>query len=91
MTREVTHDATKPLKMDAEDVEARGGDIAICQCGLSAEFPFCDGSHRATADEEEGVVYKYEDDDDAKPRHEIVEIVFSDGETDADAEADADD
>jgi CDGSH-type Zn-finger protein len=91
MAREVTHDAKKPLKMDAEDIEARGGDIAICQCGLSAEYPFCDGAHRGTADESEGVVYKYEDDDVENPRREIAEIVFADDAADAETDPDVDD
>ncbi len=31
----------------------------ICMCGLSKNEPFCDGSHKKTADEEAGKVYKY--------------------------------
>jgi len=54
------------------------GNIAICMCGLSSNYPFCDGSHNSTTDEEEGTLYKYEDDDDTNPRHEIAEIVFAD-------------
>jgi CDGSH-type Zn-finger protein len=34
--------------------------IGICTCGLSANFPFCDGSHKRCADEEEGSLYVYD-------------------------------
>ncbi|MEA5386364.1 hypothetical protein VB779_04170 [Haloarculaceae archaeon H-GB11] len=46
-------------------------------CGLSADYPFCDGSHRATTDEGDDL-YKYEGDDDENPRHVVEEIVFED-------------
>ena len=35
--------------------------IGICTCGLSKNFPFCDGSHKRTEDEESGVVYIYDE------------------------------
>lgn len=77
VSREITHEATGPKIVDEDDIGEKG-DIAICLCGLSADYPFCDGSHRATADEEDGSRYKYEGDDDENPRHEIAEIVFED-------------
>lgn len=61
MAREVTHTATGPLKLDEDDLDPEKGDVAVCLCGLSDDYPFCDGSHRVTEDEEEGVIYRYED------------------------------
>ncbi|MFB6069805.1 MAG: CDGSH iron-sulfur domain-containing protein [Halanaeroarchaeum sp.] len=78
MAREITHEATGPRYLTEDDLDEEKGDVAICMCGLSAEYPFCDGSHRATADEESGVRYKYEGDDDENPRHEIAEVIFAD-------------
>jgi CDGSH-type Zn-finger protein len=78
MTREVTHDANGPVPVGEEELEEQGGTAYICQCGLSDNKPYCDGSHVETGDEEEDVVYKYEDDDDENPRHEVEEIVFAD-------------
>lgn len=62
MTREVRYDGDGPYIIDDEELENQGGNIAICQCGLSANKPFCDGSHRATEGEEEGLVYRYDED-----------------------------
>ena len=77
VSREITHDATGPEIVSEEEIGEKGN-IAICMCGLSANYPFCDGSHNATADEEDGKRYKYEGDKDENPRHEIEEIVFAD-------------
>lgn len=76
MAREVNHDENGPTEIDEEDLEEQGGSAFICQCGLSDNKPYCDGSHGATADEEEGKDYKYENDDDENDRHEIEEIEF---------------
>jgi len=78
MAREVTHTEQGPDQIDEETLEEQGGSVFVCRCGLSANKPLCDGSHTATADEEESVRYKYEEDDENE-RHEIEEIVYAGG------------
>lgn len=36
-------------------------DTRICMCGLSKNQPFCDDSHKATLDENEGELYQYDE------------------------------
>lgn len=76
MSRDVTLSATGPRFLDEEDIDPEKGDIAVCQCGLSDEFPFCDGSHRRTEAEDEGL-YRYVDGD----RRRVESVTFADGGT----------
>jgi CDGSH-type Zn-finger protein len=79
MAREVTHEATGPLRIDEAELVERGGSVMLCRCGLSSEYPFCDGSHEATRDEDEGRLYRYDGDGDGD-RREIAEVVVVDGD-----------
>ncbi|MDX1748598.1 MAG: CDGSH iron-sulfur domain-containing protein [Halobacteriales archaeon] len=79
MARLIRHDATGPRRLDADDLHDVKGDIAVCQCGLSAEYPFCDGSHRATEREQPDTLYRYSDDDDDGERFIVEQVVLNDG------------
>jgi CDGSH-type Zn-finger protein len=88
MAREVTHDAHGPRIVTPEDIDDEKGDVAVCLCGLSEEYPFCDGSHRRTLDEDDDAVYRYVDGE----RRRVERIVYADeSETDAAAESDESD
>jgi CDGSH iron-sulfur domain-containing protein 3 len=67
MSRLIRHDAQGPALIQIGEHT-----IAVCQCGLSANKPFCDGSHTRTRDEKPGVIYAY----DAQGHRVILENLF---------------
>jgi CDGSH-type Zn-finger protein len=52
------------------EVSIGGETQYICACGLSANLPFCDGSHAMTDAEDAGKTYWYDEDGE---RHEAKE------------------
>jgi CDGSH-type Zn-finger protein len=77
MGRLVEHDATGPLKLDESDLDYEKGDIAVCRCGLSDEFVFCDGTHRKTGTEDDDTLYRYVEDDGSLRRREVDHVVYA--------------
>ncbi len=59
MARDVRHEERGPAIMTTDDL-GDDGRLFVCLCGLSDTRPLCDGSHRATEDEKDGVVYRYD-------------------------------
>ncbi len=72
MARLVRREAHAPHRVEVEGAEKP---VWICACGLSANQPYCDGSHKGTRQEEEGILYVYEDDDDEKGSRVVREVV----------------
>ncbi len=57
MARIIRSDRDGPHRIDPQDKP-----VFICGCGLTENWPYCDGSHKPCATEEEGTVYRYEED-----------------------------
>ncbi len=71
MARLVRHHRTESIKIDPNappgdptawprDEQGNLKRISICACGISATFPFCDGSHKTCRLEEPGYLYRYD-------------------------------
>ena len=75
MARLVRLEATGPRKLDESDIDDENGDIAVCQCGLSDSYPFCDGSHRVTGAEADDELYYYETSDERR-RLVVEDVVY---------------
>jgi CDGSH iron-sulfur domain-containing protein 1 len=47
-----------PLLIKPEDTA--NGIVAVCRCGLSSNWPFCNGTHKATIGEDPDKLYHYD-------------------------------
>lgn len=56
MPRLVRHDAMGPVKIEPQDKA-----IFVCACGLSQNFPFCDGAHKGCKAELPDRLYVYDE------------------------------
>ena len=54
MSRIVLHERDRPYLVKVGDQE-----LHLCACGLSSNKPYCDGTHKKTLDEKDGV-YLYD-------------------------------
>lgn len=56
MTRIVKFEEKSPVEIKVGE-ESKW----ICKCGLTKNYPFCDGSHKLCSGEEEGKIYEYDE------------------------------
>ncbi len=63
MPRVIHTNRSGPIKIEPQEKA-----ILICGCGITRNFPFCDGSHKACRDELPGTTYRYDADG---ARHEV--------------------
>ncbi len=68
MTRLVKLNGKQPLP-----IETTNKKVWICTCGLSDKFPYCSGKHKFIQDEDDNVLYMY---DENLKRKEVKEILF---------------
>lgn len=68
-----------PLLIRPEDTV--NGIVAVCRCGLSANWPLCNGSHKATAGEDPGCLYHYDQQlpQGVPKRHEVPKDFLGEG------------
>lgn len=54
--------ARRVIKKDKgpKEIKPQDQSVWICMCGLSKNQPFCDGSHRVTQDEDDNIIYEYD-------------------------------
>lgn len=57
MPRYVRSDRDGPIRIDPQEKP-----VFVCGCGLTKNFPFCDGTHKGCKDEDPQKVYIYNDD-----------------------------
>ena len=55
MARMVRSDREGPYRLEPQEKA-----VFICGCGLTGNWPFCDGSHKACKAEEAGKLYVYD-------------------------------
>lgn len=55
MARIVRHTGTGPIRIEPQEKP-----IFICGCGLTQNFPFCDGHHKKCREELAGKLYRYD-------------------------------
>lgn len=73
--RDVTHADDGPVFLDEDDLHPEKGDVAVCRCGRSDDYPFCDGTHRTVEDEPDDDLVRYVDGE----RKRVVAVEFADG------------
>ncbi len=64
MPRMIYHDATGPQEIKPSDDSAW-----VCMCGLSQDYPFCDGSHKKARQEDPDKLHVYD-----QARQNVVEV-----------------
>ena len=78
MSRIILREEQGPLPIPKSQLPA-GDSIYVCQCGLSKNGVFCDGSHTATRTERAGELYVYGETDGRRYRS-LVQIAVSEAE-----------